>query len=70
MKRLSYIEDARRLKVKWGKNCVHEDVHVVIPLVSAVVTDCLLCEVRGEAEETVDDVNVVLEQDSLLAICC
>jgi hypothetical protein len=26
--------------------------------------------VRREAEETVDDVNVALELDSLLALCC
>jgi hypothetical protein len=41
-----------------------------MPLISAVGTDCLPCEVQGEAEETAYDVNVALERDSLLALCC
>jgi hypothetical protein len=41
-----------------------------MPLVSAVGTDCLPSDVRGEGEETADIVNVALELDSLLALCC
>jgi len=40
---------------------VYEDLHVSMPLVSAVRTDRLPCQMREEAEETVDDVNVALE---------
>ena len=52
------------------KNRAHEELHLGMAMISAVGTDCLSWQVRSEAEETVDDVNVALERDSLLALCC
>jgi len=49
---------------------VYEDLEVGMPLTFAVGTDCLPCEVRGEAEERVGDVNVAPKLDSLLVLRC